>query len=454
MPRSTAVVSILLAAFPATSSAQDRDPPVALYRLANGERAAVLRSDLARELAARLRHTADGKEAAEGLIDLHVIGAAAKRLGIAPSAAEIGKKTQQIADDLAAKGDSLAAYLGRLSMDQKTFEERFVRAGVVQEQVVLRTLGSTDPNAVTPELIQLWLREARTTYAVETDPQKLPKDAIATVDGKPIDMVELGVTLFAVVDEPTREKHIRRFVLRDLIHREAVGLGIEVTADDIAEELARRRVRIESDPRFRGVPYDKWLEETQGMTIDEFRASPHLRATVEQRLISERLHPDKDLRESLARDRKAVLRRHGEKRALSAIMIRAMDTPNGLVSRTPAMAADDLRAVRKQCEEGRPFAELARVHSEDPGSKVKGGSIGEFPRETDELPESILAAAFELPLFGISEPLTIEGGMALVRVDTILPPPRDTELIARLRDELTEAWLAERLATAKIEPAR
>ena len=447
------LTALLFTLIPPQDARQD-DPPVARYTLADGRGAAVLRSDLALELGLRLRHTQEGKEALEGLVDLRVIAAAAKLAGIEPTAEEIAAKMAQIDEGLRANDDSLDAYLTRLEMDRSAFERRFVRAGIVQERLVMKGLGTTDPREVSPELIQLWLLQARTRHRATTDEAELPDSVVGMVEGQPIPVSALGETLFSVVSPPTRAKYIRRIVLRDLVRREAERLGVEVTETDVRIEVARRRVRIEADPRYRGVSYDDWLLQTQGMTIEEFSRSPQLIATVQQRMITEKLHPEESLRDELARHRSDVLRRHGEKRELSAILMRATDEPNDLVKRTPAQAREDLLALADLTLRGRPFAELARIHSDDPRSKVAGGVLGEFPRETKDLPEAVLAAAFALPLFGVSEPVPIEGGLAILRVDAIVPPPGDAELLARLRDEFAERWLADALDAAKIESAK
>ncbi|MCC6785525.1 MAG: peptidylprolyl isomerase [Planctomycetes bacterium] len=453
MPAPFAVPWSLLLALTPVPQAQDRaaDPPVASYRVGEGQGAVVLRSELARELALRARRTPQGQEALSGLVDLHVIDRAARDAGLTVSAAVLAAKLEEIDAGLRAQGDSLDAYVARLGIDRTTFEQRFVRAGILQEELVMRSLGSTDRNEVTSELTKLWQHEMRTRLKVETDESKLPDGVVAFVAAEPIRLEELGQTLLPITGADAIAKHVRRIVLRDLVRREAERLGVRVTEEDARAEIALRKARIENDPRYRGVDYAAWLRETQGLTIDEFARSPMLIATVEQRKISEKLHSAAMLREELERDRVAVLRRHGEKRTLAAIVLRTSDTPNELVKFTPAQAAERLAALREQADTRRPFADLARVHSEDPLSKVRGGELGEFARADTELPESVLAIAFELPLGGISAPLPIEGGMAIVKVTAIAPPPSESELLERLRDEHAERWLAGLLESAQLE---
>lgn len=426
------------------------DPPVARYVLADGQGAAILRSELARELALRLRRSPEGKEALDGLVDLRVIDRAARDAGLSVPAAELASWLATTEEQLKASGETLDAYIARLGLSRAGFAERFGRADILQRRLVMKSLGSSNPSDVTSELVTLWRREARVRLKVVTEETELPADVVATIAGEAIRIDELGATLLAVASEETRQKHIRRLVLRDLVHREAKRLEVTVTEADARLEIEARRSRIEKDPRFGGVDYANWLLQTQGISVEEFARSPLLLATVEQRKIGEKLHPDDTLRADLERDRAAVLRRHGEKRAIAAIVLRAVDTPNELVPRTPAQAKEQLEALRAQTQKGRPFADLARIHSEDPHSKPRGGELGEFPRECKDLPDAVLEAAFALRLGEVSAPLPIQGGMAIVRVDAIEPPPDDGELLARLREEHSERWLATLLESAQI----
>lgn len=426
------------------------DPPVARYVLADGQGAAILRSELARELALRLRRTPEGKEALDGLVDLRVIDRAARDAGFEPAAQQLADWLARTEKSMVANGQTLDAYVQRLGIGRDEFMRRYGRIGVMQEHLVMKGLGTSKVEDVTSELIALWRRETRERLVVVTEEAKLPADVVATVAGEPIRIDELGATLLAVAGEETRQKHIRRLVLRDLVHREATRLEVTVTDADARAEIDARRTRIEKDPRFGGIDYATWLQQTQGIGVEEFARSPMLLATVEQRKIGEKLHPDDALREELERDRAAVLRRHGEKRSIAAIVLRAVDTPNELVPRTPAQAKEQLEALRAQAQKGRPFADLARIHSEDPHSKPRGGALGEFPRECQDLPDAVLDAAFALRLGEVSAPLPIQGGMAIVRVHAIEPPPDDGELLARLRDEHSERWLAKLLESAQI----
>lgn len=57
--------------------------------------------------------------------------------------------------------------------------------------------------------------------------------------------------------------------------------------------------------------------------------------------------------------------------------------------------------LQEKAASGADFEELARKHSDDPGSASSGGSLGKFGR--GQMVKEFADAAFSLPIGGISE---------------------------------------------------
>jgi peptidyl-prolyl cis-trans isomerase D len=72
------------------------------------------------------------------------------------------------------------------------------------------------------------------------------------------------------------------------------------------------------------------------------------------------------------------------------------------------------RALRREIEGGRDFAETARLESADPGSAARGGDLGTFGR--GQMVPAFDSVAFSLPIGEISEPVTTQFGVHLVQV--------------------------------------
>jgi peptidyl-prolyl cis-trans isomerase D len=73
-----------------------------------------------------------------------------------------------------------------------------------------------------------------------------------------------------------------------------------------------------------------------------------------------------------------------------------------------------IRELLQQAREGKDFAELARQHSEDEGTRNQGGSLGAFPREA--MIQPFADVAFSLQPGQVSDPVRTRFGFHLIRV--------------------------------------
>jgi peptidyl-prolyl cis-trans isomerase D len=80
-------------------------------------------------------------------------------------------------------------------------------------------------------------------------------------------------------------------------------------------------------------------------------------------------------------------------------------------------AEQRIQNVLKLAREGKDFAELARQHSEDEGTRNQGGSLGAFPREA--MIQPFADVAFSLSPGQISDPVRTRFGLHLIRVETV-----------------------------------
>jgi foldase protein PrsA len=122
-------------------------------------------------------------------------------------------------------------------------------------------------------------------------------------------------------------------------------------------------------------------------------------------------------------------------------------------------AKEEADQVRKEIMSGGDFGELAKEHSDDPGSKPQGGDLGNVGRgmmvpEFDE-------ATFSLEKDAISEPIRTQFGYHLIQVQEINPAGTRSldemkeQLRAQLEDEkkreIWEDWLAEQRDALDVE---
>ncbi|MGI9336990.1 MAG: peptidyl-prolyl cis-trans isomerase [Gammaproteobacteria bacterium] len=78
-------------------------------------------------------------------------------------------------------------------------------------------------------------------------------------------------------------------------------------------------------------------------------------------------------------------------------------------------------ALAARAADGESFAGLAKEHSDDAGTAPNGGAFG-FVAPGD-LPEEMDAALAKLPVGGVSEPVEVDGGFSILRLDDSISPP-------------------------------
>jgi hypothetical protein len=178
--------------------------------------------------------------------------------------------------------------------------------------------------------------------------------------------------------------------------------------------------------------------------VEELMRSPVLRAQIQERKIAAALHPRAELEEMIAEERDAVLRRHGARRRLSAIVVG--DAPGG----SGGDPEERLTNIRDRIEREMPFAEAARTYSEDPRGRIAGGDLGWHNREGSALPPAVIDAAFTLEVGTLSQPIETPEGWYLLRVDGAEPEPADELLLLRLRQDLQQRLRERMLAEANI----
>lgn len=109
-----------------------------------------------------------------------------------------------------------------------------------------------------------------------------------------------------------------------------------------------------------------------------------------------------------------------------------LQVPPDATTEAEAEIKAEIETLRERLLAGESFEELAKAHSDDPGSGRQGGDLGMVPR-------GIMVAPFEEALFAIeegvvSEPVRTRFGFHIIRVDEIIP--QTVRPFEEVRDEL------------------
>ncbi|WP_243296300.1 peptidylprolyl isomerase [Bacillus litorisediminis] len=99
------------------------------------------------------------------------------------------------------------------------------------------------------------------------------------------------------------------------------------------------------------------------------------------------------------------------------------------------------KEVKQKLEEGGDFAELAKEYSTDPGSKEKGGELGEVSK--GQMVPEFEEAAFNLKVNEISDPVKSQYGYHIIQVTSAPEKPAFEDA----KDQVIEGY-----KTAKLDP--
>lgn len=428
----------------------EAEAPLASFQLA-GRTAFVTTDDLALELAHRYYRSPRGRAAVRQLVDLHLVRTEATAKGLMPKPEEVAALAGQLEAQLRATGQDFAEFLAERRMSRSQFEAEVLSLGQAQRNLTMDALGLSSPDAVSADMMELWLRQARNQAGVVEDPGELPDGYAAKVGNRLLSLMDMGRLLLTSAPHQEREQFIRQMVVLRCLEAEAVARSIEVTDEEARAEVEARKNAADRDSRYGGLRLEQVLL-SQGMTMEGLARWPVLRAQIIERKLVDLEYSPEDLRHMLDEDRAQILKRHGPRRQLGILFVRALDEPNDLVPRDFAAAESHLRGVRDRIRSaGLPFSTAARQYSDDPATRANGGTAG-WHRPIDQgLPSEVIEAAFALPRDGLSDPVRIDSGYYLVRVLEIEPMPGDATLLQKLHTDL-ETQLRQRiLDEAKLE---
>ncbi|HWC15264.1 MAG TPA: peptidylprolyl isomerase [Actinomycetota bacterium] len=246
-------------------------------------------------------------------------------------------------------------------------------------------------------------------------------------------------------DAITREfeqSYLSQLIRRAVLTPEAAERGIEVTEQEITDQLESLKAEFPSEGAF-----EEALRE-QGLTLDQLEQLIHDRQLEEE------------LRAEITKDIGPTDQEIEEHYEANAARFSETEVQHILVEER-ALANDIARQLQK-APPGRVdelFARLAKQHSTDPSNAGKAGDLGFF--SPGEFVPEFEAGAAELEIGEISEPVQTEFGWHVIRVTDRRPLALDevaeqiaTELGGAEEEEAWTQWVREayREADVKVNP--
>jgi peptidyl-prolyl cis-trans isomerase D len=224
-----------------------------------------------------------------------------------------------------------------------------------------------------------------------------------------------GLDVAAFEREQMEALTVERF--KNLVF-DSVSVGDPELEDELRRRNERSRVAVLRVPleRFRSeaVPSETDLQAHLERHPERFRRGESRRGRVlvlSREKVAEQIElPEEDIRREYERERDTRFARQEQRRASHILLKVEASAPPAEVERVRRRAEKLLAQARG----GADFAELARAHSEDPGSAAQGGDLGFFGRGA--MVAEFESAAFALPAGQISDLVRSSFGFHIIKV--------------------------------------
>jgi len=238
--------------------------------------------------------------------------------------------------------------------------------------------------------------------------------------------------------ETFRQQVLDYLITVELVNQKAAEAGLTVSDEEVDAQVEQIKSMFGGDE----TKFEEAIAE-QKLTVAELR--DNLR---EQELIKKMIEEaTKDVSVSQEEVKASYEERKeslqvGETRKMRHILFSPgslAEEPGAKVTEAEWQAAlEEAQQVREEIMGGADFAEMAKQHSDDPGSKEEGGDLGNVQRGT-MVPE-FDDAVFSLEEGAISEPVKTQFGYHLIQVQEINPErtPSLEEVQEALKAELED----------------
>jgi foldase protein PrsA len=264
----------------------------------------------------------------------------------------------------------------------------------------------------------------------------LPKSAVAEVDGKVITREDLDKAVeelkaqygdsLPASDTPeyaeVQKQVAERLVNEEILWFEADKLDLTVTDEEINQQLDQYKEQSGGEDAF-----NQKLEENN-LTIDR------LKDQIRKSLLFQKLYPEVTKDAVPVSDEQALKYyndnptqfQQPEMRTVSHILVADEATAN---------------AVKTRLDAGEDFATLAKEVSTDPGSKDKGGDLGEVPTEGSGFVPEFETAMNTLAVGQVSAPVKSSFGFHVIKVTAV--KPAGTQTFEEVKEELKQGLVME-----------
>jgi len=256
-------------------------------------------------------------------------------------------------------------------------------------------------------------------------------EAVALVDGEKITKEELTDRLISLYGE----KVLNQLIVNKMIEIDAEKQGIEVSEDEINEELDKYYSMYGGEENFAS------FLEMSGFKLEDFKDDVKLSLLLDQ-ILEERIEiSDEEMKEYFEENKEDFAQE--EQVEASHILVEDKETAFEVINKL---------------NNGADFAELAKEYSIDEKTKDKGGELGYFGK--GEMVKEFEEEVFAMEVNTISKPVETQYGFHVIK-KTDHKPYQEANfedvkeevrqaILEQKKDEEYQKWLQEKMEEFKV----
>lgn len=404
----------------------------------------------------------DGRAALRHMMESRALEVLARENGIDVPEAQVEARWRELAGQILASGDKggIAGYLKKGHLSEAEFR-RYLKLSIVQETLTRRAMGIDDKAPLSGEQQEIWMDERLRERKYTEIPPPWTDGLAAVCIGFSVSIDELVRGLRQRLPEPDVRDDCYQVLLYRRMLKRLPDLAPSKLDEYVQKELERRRYEITSDPRYKGIPYEKVLG-AQGLMAEALATDPSVLVAALSRAWVDRSYPDEALKRVYADEREYFDGLYGEAIDTSMLFLRAAQFKNEFNPRTFAEAEAKLLQWKTGLRSLEDFQRLAKAESEDATTKESGGSLGYVTSGNPRVPAEIRAelgrALHAKPPYDVTGknlvgPVRLANGCVLLWLGTRRPAQIWEGMAAQVHRELRKRFIDEVLPKASMVTA-
>lgn len=404
-----------------------------------------------------------GRETRLFLLKLRVVESVGRELGVQATVEEVQAMLEDIERGIRQEGAArdMDEYLAQKGVSKEEFLAS-LRAAVLQTKLARLGLGIPAGEPITAEQQELWLEARIQERGLEELPAPWEGGTMLRCGDVTIEREQFVPYL----RERLPEEDVRGMLLDALRAKRLAArmpdLDPEVTRVAVEEELQRRRVEVQQDPRYKGVPYEQLLQ-SEGVLLERWPEDPSVVVAALSHLWMRRTYQAEDLRAAYENERDWFDAQFGEALEAHVLFLHASDRPNELIPLDHEAAEKQLLEVASGIRSFEDFQLAVELRSQDRASRERKGYLGWVTRTGTSGPSPARGALFEALDSGAYKPtlpadspqrlvgpVRTERGVLLLWVGQRRPRPTWDEMVVHVHRTLRQRFIDEAVDPAQV----